>query len=462
QPSPAEKGASTIPISFLARDIRIVGAKIYVSDATSQRLKQGLSLEGLNVSLKDVSLDRPMEITASAGLGREKPDLNFSGTIGPVGKVPDPGKIPLDLELTIPPFDLARIPGLVGDIPLSLSGDVSFKGSVKGTMGKGLAARMDFSSSNLEFDRRPALKEAGKGAKEPPPGAGKKFEPIRPPPITVSGGINVAKGRFEKMAFTDLTATLSQKGARFNLDRMSLSAFSGRLEGSAWADLGKAPIEYGSKMKMDKVQINEAVSAFSSLGGLLFGEASSNISLSGKGTEFKDIKTSLLGNGTLELGPGRLTSANLMAGAAGAASLLGMGSDGKETKFDGMNASFSVKDGKFNFSRLGISTKGWSMKGSGAVGLDQSLALSTNITLSEPTASKIPENSPRLFPRNSRGLTIIPLKVSGTVTSPRFALDTGTMKAAAREQAKQKVQKKVEGRKEELKEKLREKLKNLF
>jgi AsmA protein len=564
---PEDDGESGPPVSFLARDIRVTGGEITLADATNDRLKNGISLMGISVKLIDISMDRPMAMEASAGIGRPEADLKFTGMVGPVGERPDPGAIPFDLSFELVSLDLTRLKNFGITVPLildgsiaakesvkgtlargfdfeqraefsgisvtsaegpmirdlsgslitkgfyelktgalkldrfdvkadravfkgsgtakdlmgkptlnlrlnsnpipmdgwdrvfpaigsiaKLAGDMTFAGTLKGTMGKNLAARMEFTSTNLEIDRGPGLggkREEGKGT-----GDKGKAGPMKDPSINVSGKVSVAKGRLEKVSYTDLTATLSQKGTRFSLDDLSFRAFGGSLGGSAWADLGTAPMDYGSNLRTHRVQMNDVLSTFTGLKGILFGEVTSDISLNGRGFELAQLKKFLSGKGSIKIGAGRLTNTNILGEAGQTASMLGLTSQEKETTFDGMDASFSIGRGKVNFSGMQILTRKWGLTGSGDVGMDQSLAMTARMALSDALARNIPRDAQKLFPRDGQGRLQIPLKISGTVTSPKFDLDSRVMGKVAEERVKKEVKKKQE----ELEDKFQEKI----
>ncbi|UCG38803.1 MAG: AsmA family protein [bacterium] len=580
--APGEEGIKAPPIDLLVDEIRMEDGQVHFSDATSPRLARGISMDGVRMTVRDLSLDRPVTIAASLGLGGQARDLEFTGTVGPVGRTILPGKIPFDLQLSILPFELSRLPGLVGPLPVGVSGvvtaqesvkgsldagvtfeasmalsklgvadaagkqvvkgfdgaiqekgrldvrgrslyleslrvdayqatldasgkvlglgpaptvelsvssnavplsgwdvvlpglgpmmklggDLTFRGKVTGKYGKDLSARLAFTSERFEADRGPALLARSSSKAVAPPVGAAPLKPIKAPPITVSGSVTVKQGRFEKIAFSDMKADLSQKGTRFSLDQMALTAFSGQLQGKAWTDLGLLPLTYGAEMKMDGVQVNDALAAVAGLEGILYTRASMDVSISGKGTEMADLQKHLTGQGAMKGTEGRLTTANLAGGAAKAASILGLGEEGGETRFEDMDASFTIADGKVKVSSMRLATGQWSMVTKGDIGLDQSLDLTSRMTLSQQATARIPEQRRRLFPREKDGRVQLPLKIGGTVTSPKVGLDSAAMSQAAKEELKEEVQQKTEERKEELKDKIQkdlgERLKKLF
>ena len=575
---PAAGGIKAPPIDLLVKEIRMESGEIFFSDAANPRLSKGITIEGIELTLRDLSLDRPITISAALGIGAASKDVQFDGTVGPVGEVILPGKIPFDLKLEILPFELARLPRIIGPLPVGLSGvvsasetvtgslsegisfemdgsleklningsdnkplvtdfigsikqrgrvdiknmkmtldaftleayqavfeasgsvrnlgatplmdltvrsnpiplagwekvlpdlgpmlkldgDLTFEGSVTGTVGKDLEADLALMSKRFELDRGPALMERSSSQAVVPPVGAEPLKPIKAPPITVTGKVTVEEGRFERIAFTDLSALLSQKESLFSLEELKLEAFSGRLAGSAWADLGALPLTYGTRMMMTGVQVNDALAAVAKMDGIVYGKASMDVSIEGKGTEFEDLEKYLTGKGAVKATDGRLATANLGGGAAKAASLLGIEGDDGETRFEDMDVSFTIEDGKVKVSNMRISTGEYSLKARGDIGLDRSLAMTSRMTLSHEKSDQIPAKRRRLFPKEKDGRVQIPLKIRGSVTSPKIRLDSSAMNQAAKEEVKKEIGEKTEKLKKKIEKDLGERLKKLF
>ena len=575
---PAADGIKAPPIDLLVKEIRMESGEIFFSDATNARLSKGITVEGIELTLRDLSLDRPVIISAALGIGSASKDIQFDGTVGPVGKTIVPGKIPFELKLEVLPFELARISRIIGPLPvgisgvvsasetvkgslsegisfemdgaleklningadnkplvtdftgsirqrgrfdinnmnmildaftleayqavfeatgsvrnlgatplmdltvksnpiplagwekvlpdlgpmLKLDGDLTFEGSVTGTVGRDLAAELSLRSKRFEMDRGPALMERSSSEAVVPPVGAEPLKPIKAPPITVNGVITVEEGRFERISFTDLSAVLSQKESLFTLEELKLEAFSGRLSGSAWTDLGILPLSYGTRMMMTGVEVNDALTAVANMDGIVYGKASMDVSIEGKGTEFADLEKYLTGKGAVKAANGRLTTANLGGGAAKAAALLGLEGDDGETQFEDMDVSFTIEEGKVKVSNMRISTGEYSLKASGDIGLDKSLAMTSRMTLSQEKSNQIPAKRRRLFPKEKDGRVQIPLKIGGNVTSPKIRLDSSAMDQAAKEEVKKEVQEKTEELKKKIGKDLEEKLKKLF
>jgi hypothetical protein len=575
---PGTGGIKAPPIDLLVKEIRMESGEVFFADATSPRLSKGITIEGINLTLRDLSLDKPVTISAALGIGSPSKDVQFDGTVGPVGKVILPGKIPFDLKLDILPFELARIPKIIGPLPvgitgvisaskrikgslsegisfeadgsldklninggdnkplvtdfsgsikqsgwvdisnmsmtldaftleayqavfeaagsvrnlgpapllnltvksnpiplagwekvlpnlgpmLILDGDLTFEGSVTGTVGRDLAAELAFRSKRFEMDRGPALLERSSSEVVAPPVGAEPLEPLKAPPITVNGKVTVEEGRFERIAFTELSAVLSQKESLFTLEELKLGAFSGRLAGSAWADLGVLPLAYGTRMMMTGVEVNDALAAVANMDGIVYGKASMDVSIEGKGTQFADLEKYLTGRGAVKAVNGRLTTANLGGGAAKAAAFLGLEGDDGETSFEDMDVSFTISEGKVKVSNMRIATGEYSLKARGDIGLDKSLAMTSRMTLSHEKSDQIPAKRRRLFPKETDGRVQIPLKVGGSVTTPSIRLDSSAMNQAVKEEVKKEIEEKKEELKKKIQKDLGKQLKKLF
>ena len=210
------------------------------------------------------------------------------------------------------------------------------------------------------------------------------------------------------------------------------------------------------------MQVNEALAAVAKMDGIVYGKATMDVAIEGKGTRFEDLEKYLTGRGAVKADDGRITTANLGGGGAKAASLLGIGEDGAETRFEDMDVSFTIEDGKVKVSNMRIQTGEYSLKARGDIGLDRSLALTSRMTLSKERSDAIPAKRRKFFPKEPDGRVQIPLKIGGSVTSPRVALDASAMDEAAKEEVKKEVEEKKEEFKEKLQKDLGDKLKKLF
>lgn len=160
KPVKAESGEGLILKAFTLGELAVTDGSVIWLDHTKKERKE---ISDVTLLLKDVSLDRPIDVTFSARL--DKQPFSLKGNMGPIGKMLGKGAIPLDLSVRAleqvdiglkgnvmdpasqPTFDLAinvspfsprKLMGAMGKaLPVSTSDPgvlnrVSFKARIKG------------------------------------------------------------------------------------------------------------------------------------------------------------------------------------------------------------------------------------------------------------------------------------------------------------------------------------------
>lgn len=308
---------------------------------------------------------------------------------------------------------------------LKIKGGISAEGSLKGVAGKDLTAFIDVNSASIEADRGSALLE-DPSTSSTPPDADHGFVDLLPPslPLTVSAKLSLPRGRFEWVTFSDLTADVRLKNRWVSMDRMKFNAFGGLIEGSAWFNMRKLPATYGNDIRIRDMEIDKFLTSFAGLKGLMYGTASLDLFVSGRGKNMDQFKENTTGLGRFQISSGRYTPANFLKEALNAASIRTDSLHSDETEFNSMDSSIAVRGGKVDFTSLDCLSEDWSLEGSGIIGMDQSLSLRYRMTLSDSKASTIGADNLRTLPKDKSGNFQIPFRLSGTLTSPTFLLDS--------------------------------------
>ena len=358
-------------------------------------------------------------------------DARFSAA----GSVSHTGVLPqVDMRFESSRIDLADFVKYFPDLEkrISVKGDLTIKGHAKGTVSKDLLATMDIVSSNIEMDRGPLLMEKN-AVPDHAADEAQKLPQLLPPslPMTVSARISVSGGRFEWVDFSDLTADIRVKNRWASLDRMDLSAFGGRLTGSSWFNMRKLPANYGNDIQIRDMEIDQFLEAFAGLKGMMYGKASLDLFVSGRGVNMDQFKETTLGLGKFNISSGKYTPANFLKGALEVASLPINNTQPDQTEFDSMESTIAVRGGNIDFTGLTCTAEDWVLDGSGIIGLDQSLSLRYLMTLSDSVVSTIGKDKQEYLPRDDQGHLQIPFKLSGTFTSPEFSLDSKAMEKVA-------------------------------
>src|SRR5262249_11650475 len=91
-----------------------------------------LALARVDVAAADVPLHRRIGFVATAALpGTERSPLRLTGSIGPVGDLPELGPLPVDLQLEVPTLEGAALPAVATALDLPLPAGVSLDGALE-------------------------------------------------------------------------------------------------------------------------------------------------------------------------------------------------------------------------------------------------------------------------------------------------------------------------------------------
>jgi AsmA protein len=76
---PEGDGIRTPPVDLLVQEIRVERGELFFADSTLPRMDRGITCKNISLVLRDLSLDRPVSISASLGINRDGTDVQFKG-----------------------------------------------------------------------------------------------------------------------------------------------------------------------------------------------------------------------------------------------------------------------------------------------------------------------------------------------------------------------------------------------
>jgi AsmA protein len=371
---------------------------LLVDDATGR--KRGVSQ--VNLRLKDVSLDRPIRLALSAAV--EGNPLSVEGQLGPLGKDPGKGKIPVDLAVKacnevdlhlkgsliepansqqfdlafeISPFSPRKLMSAIGQSfpvatadPQALS-RVALKGKVKGDP-RGLAvsdgdleldeSRLDFAViakdlrrpdvsfdvklDRINLDRYLPAPAAGEGSGESGQVKPKKtdYAPLRK--LVLAGSVQVGSFTVKKARLENLHLKVSGKDGVFLLDPVTAKLYQGTLTTKASLDVSQDIPKTSVSLQAKGVQggpLVKDLTAKDLIEGV--GKIDAVIGMAGAGPD--TIKRSLNGSGQALFRDGAIKGIDLagMVQNVKAAFGLAKGGEGPRTDFSELNVPFTITDG---------------------------------------------------------------------------------------------------------------------
>ncbi len=422
----------------------------------------------VDLALVMSSLDLRTVISAlPAGLVKPAEGLDPAGSIDArfnlAGKVDQPMKLLRDGTV-----QLAGVQASASGLRPSLSGKISLKGDSAESQDMVLqigdnSAKIAFSASNLfgkpivassrieseRFLLDPILKATAapaavaKEQKGTAPEAGGAKQEIGPfdIPVRADGVVRIAKTVYQGLNVDNFLLNYRLQNNILTIDNLSGAVAGGTFKQTSVVDLGKKGLKYNGNLSLAGVQADPLVGAFfPKASGTVFGAMNMDVGFDGQGTLVDTLKQSLSGNGKVKLSQGRLTGAGLVQQFASYLNLEQL----KELQFSEFKGSYTLKNGAFQMNS-DFSGKDVRMSPQGKVGLDGALDLALGARLAPELSRKLDKKGEvSQLLTDAEGWSELPLKVAGTLSKPRFQLDTSAAASAVKKKAQQELQQKLQ------------------
>ena len=403
---PAEgEPMGALPIKALAvHEFKITDGHVLWIDHIKGERKE---ISDVTLQLEDVSLDRPIGLIFSA-LMDGKP-ISLDGTLGPVGKDPGKGTIPVDislkalnqidmklkgklidlaaspqfdLSLELAPFSLRKLmEALNQPFPMETSdpevfNHVALKARVKGnpksvsiTDGalsldesklKFSVKAREFSKPDVAFDldldqidvdrylppkSEKAPTEKEKAAKAPGPKKKTDYSPLRKP--VLDGTIRVGKLKAHGVRMQDLYLKVTGKNGLFKMDPLKVKLYEGNLSANGSFDVRKDTPKSSMKLNTKAIQAGPLLKDLLNK-DIIEGTLQSDVAITMVGDDADRIKRSLNGKGQFIFADGAIVGIDLAGMARNATSAFGTAEKGDKrprTDFSELSAPFTVTKG---------------------------------------------------------------------------------------------------------------------
>jgi len=482
------KGGLDLPIKALTvGNLAVNNGSLIWIDHTSDTRKE---ITDLNLTLADVSMERPVKMTFSA-LMDQKP-ISMEGTIGPLGQGFKAANIPVDLSLnalkqlalrlkgsllnplTSPAVDMdieitefsprKLVAELGQEFPVKTSdpealSSVALKTHVKGDAGKVSmsngtmkldqskltfsATAAEFSRPNLAFDldldqinldrylpppseQPPPEKTAGAGKS-----AGRKidYSPLRR--MILDGRAKIGNLTVSKARIQDVLLQIKAKDGRIKLDPMQLKMYQGSAAGNVLLDVAGNTPKSDLNLKINAIQVNPLLKDVLAK-DFLEGSTNADIQLSMVGDQPDQIKQTLNGKGDLRFNDGAIVGIDLASMARNIGSAFGLAQKGEKrprTDFTELSMPFTIKNGVANTPETSLKSPFIRIVASGTADLVKE-------TLDFRVEPKAVASLKGQGDESQRSGLMVPVLVSGTFASPKFRPD---LSAAAKEKIEKQV-----------------------
>ncbi len=237
--------------------------------------------------------------------------------------------------------------------------------------------------------------------------------------LTAGGSATIGQLKLERLALGDVHVPFRLDHNVFASDSITFTAYGGRERGRVSVNLAAAPASYGLRTTLDRLDVNQALSATTPVKNVLSGTAHLSADVTGSGMTQAAIEKSLAGTVEFSVQNGEVHNLSVLATID---RVLGSGSNGAaDTKFEVLSGTATIAHGQAKTTDLTLKSGDLTLAGAGTLALvDQSLNLVLTAQLSPARSAQIAHAVPissRL--ENASGQMQLPVKITGTATSPK-------------------------------------------
>jgi len=471
---PEEKTEGAFPLKALeVGEFAVKNASfLYMDQGTGEKRE----VSGLNLTLQDMSLDRPIRLMLTALLDDQP--LSVEGLVGPVGKDFGKTRVPLDVTLKafkevsvglkgnlvpvtqqfdfglqVAPFSPRKVFSAMGKpFPVATSDPealtkVALKATLKGSPDRvslsqgaldldesklnfSLNAK-EFSKPDLAFDLNldkinvdrylpPASKEGAAKEKKGKPAqpASKKtdYAPLRK--MVVNGTVKVGMLTAKGAKVEDVNLKLTGKNGIFHVDPLTAKAYQGGVSAKSALDVRqdvpKTAVDFQTKGVQAGPLLRDVLKK-----DFLEGTANAEASIQMEGDDPEVIKKTLDGKGLFRFTDGAIKGVDLPGMARNVKGSFGLAKEQEQkpkTDFSELNAPFTITKGLVNTTETTMNSPLLRIQATGKANLvDESLDFRV-----EPKV--VGSLKGQGDTKEREGITV-PILVTGTFSSPNFAPD---------------------------------------
>ena len=401
---PEGKPAPGLPIKALAvGDFFITnGTIIWIDHMKGERSE----ISDVTLRLRDVSLDRPIHLAFSASLDGHP--LSLEGDVGPVGKKPGEGTVPLDLTvkalrqlemaligeivdpatrqqfdlaLRVSPFSPRKLMTALGQVPPVTTADpealnrLTLEARLKGdsrniSVSDGAldldesrlnfsAKLKDFSKPDIAFDLNldqidldrylppRGEKKPTEEKAEPEPRKRKKtdYTPLRR--LVLDGVIRVGKLKAQGARIQDVYLKVSGRDGRFHLEPFTLKLYQGHMKATGALDVLQDIPKSKLDLKAEGIKVGPLLKDLLNK-DFLEGDVKAEVAVRMAGDDAQSIKRTLNGKGDFLFKDGAIIGIDLAGMVRNAKAAFGLAEKRRErprTDFSELRSPFTVTDG---------------------------------------------------------------------------------------------------------------------
>ncbi|HEY7877717.1 MAG TPA: AsmA family protein, partial [Gemmatimonadaceae bacterium] len=258
--------------------------------------------------------------------------------------------------------------------------------------------------------------------------------------FTVTGNAAIDRLTFGTIVLTKVAAPFRYARSVLTLDPMTFSLYGGTEKGTVSVDLTTKTPAFAIRTAIDKLDVNQALSANTTMKNTLEGTGNLSANVRGSGTTQAAVARTLAGTLAFELANGVvrnfpvLNAINTTLGITEGSS--------KDTKFESLSGAATLGGAQAHVTTLALLAGDLSLAGDGTLGLvDQSLNFHMLAQLSAPRSAQVVQRVSQISRlENAKGEIEVPVTIGGAVGAPKFGID---VKSVATKQIRAELQQQI-------------------
>lgn len=252
--------------------------------------------------------------------------------------------------------------------------------------------------------------------------------------LTYTGRVSSARGTLARVDYADLRATISLARQVLIMEDVSLQTLGGTVVGRVQYAFASTPPQFTVTSRVRDLNLTDYFrSALTTMPQRVQGQANLDLTLTGSGQGWPEIKTTLAGQGRAEIVRGAVLDVNVAEGVlSGVTGIPGLSLlvsprvrakypeifATQDTKFDELQGAFRVSEGKIHLEDLRMSAADYMTRGTGWLDFDQRLDLRAQLILSQKLSTDIADDvKAAKYIVNEQGRVEIPFALAGTLPS---------------------------------------------
>jgi len=288
----------------------------------------------------------------------------------------------------------------------------------------------------------------------------------------LEGRINLTakKVRFNKNNATHVKGVAHLKNRRFELKKFSFNTFGGSIKLSGHLDYtNEAKPAFDLDLKVEQVKVKSLLGyanqldRFGKLGRYLDGSLSTKTKFKGNLNESMQLDISrLYSKGNIRINQAKLSGHPMQSKLSAFLKAPQLNNISIKQWF----APFEIKNGKLDIKNLKLSAKGFDVKGSGWQSVDGRIQMALDLSLpphlSKGIRNRVPKRASQLLFGDPNSRILVPLSLSGLVTSPTVTLDQRRFAAGIKSRMNAKLKQQKTKFQQDLRKKTKNALQDLF